>query len=467
MKFSDAERMTEAFPQCRLAPWALRPTIVGDVTWPCTSGEVASLFAQLGCGKVRGVVPRGRGTAYGDVNVGREALHIMTERLREMIQVDHAGSVTCQSGVTLEQLISAALPQGWFPRVTPGTMLSTLGGCFACDVHGKNHHVAGSFASSVEQVELVLPNSETVTCSPDNGSQLFWDTAGGLGQTGLITKLTLTMMPVETGWFNVRLIRTGNLDETFDAVDRHSSEPYSACWIDSMARGTRMGRGILLLGSHAKYSDLGGRVPRWASRTKLRNLTARLSLPCFAPHWLTGPWTWRAFNELYYRTSRCSPASQLMSYRQFLYPLDSIGHWNRIFGRQGFLEYQCALPPQTWRATCLAIVERLSATGNGSFLAVLKRFGRANPAPMSFPIDGYTLAIDMSARGAEQAQLLDELDGMVEGAGGRIYLVKDSRMRMERVDAMYPEHRKWAERIERLDPQRMLTSSLVNRLALR
>ena len=400
--------------------------------------------------------------SYGDACVNAGGLHLATERMRRFAIDAVTGVCEAEAGATLEEIVASAVPLGWFPAVVPGTMLSSVAGALACDVHGKGHHGQGSFAAGVVEFSLITADGQLRRCSRQHETELFWATVGGLGQTGIIARLTLQLRPIATAYLAGRQIRTRDLEETL-RLCAETEDEYSVCWIDSLARGRALGRGVLTVGHHASRDELGSRAARQALDM---GRSARLSLPCFPPAWATRGPVWRVFNAAYWGLHRTSPAT-LTRLRPYFCPLDGVAHWNRVYGRQGFVEYQIAVPAAAAGEVCREVLERLSAAGNGSFLAVLKRFGPGNGGHLSFPSEGVTLAVDMAARGAGQATLLDRLDAVVAGAGGRVYLVKDSRMRAEWVDAMYPRRREWAGVVNRFDPDGVFSSSLVRRLELR
>ena len=448
-----------------LSPWALRPTIFAPVVRPENAREISPVLRDT----EGSLLARGAGTAYGDACVDERGTHIATARLNKFIEFDAGiGEITCQAGTTVGELLDVVLPRGWFLKATPGTAFSTLGGCMACDVHGKNHHVAGSFASQVSAIELVTADGELRRCSLRENADLFWATAGGLGQTGIITKVTLSLSRVESAWIKSRHFVTRDFDETLAMIEAHADATYSVSWIDSLARGAGMGRGVVMLGEHATLADLHDLDSSKAARPFDSPAGSRLTLPIHPPPWAATAAPFRIFNALYHRRHhRLQKDPRLVSYRSFFYPLDGVRQWNRVYGRPGFLEYQVGVPLAGGDRICRHICETLSRTGNGSFLAVIKRMGPANEGPLSFPMEGYTLAIDMPARGPEQASILAGLDRAVAEAGGRVYLVKDSRLGPEWIDAMYPRRREWAAMVERYDPAHRFSSNLVRRLRLR
>jgi decaprenylphospho-beta-D-ribofuranose 2-oxidase len=403
--------------------------------------------------------------SYGDACVNPEGSHISTDRLSRIEGFDRAtGTLTCGAGVTLQRILELVHDAGWFLRVVPGTMLSSIGGAVACDVHGKGHHGQGSFSTGVISFELITASRESYLCSRQQNPELFWATAGGLGQTGIITRVTLQLERVESSYILTQHFPTRDLSHTLQSCAEQQDQ-YSVCWIDSLARGKRLGRGVLMLGHHATALEFAGLAgQRRAFTTHPR---APLSLPVSVPRLLTGAAVWKLFNAGYYTFQSRSTRPFLAHYAPYFFPLDGVAHWNRIYGRRGFIEYQFAVPLESAESVCREVLERLSESGNGSFLAVLKRLGNSNPAPLSFPIKGVTLAVDMPFTGGDQMAVLAHLDNVVAKAGGRIYLVKDSCLDPSFVSTMYPRRQEWASFVNRYDPEGLFTSSLVRRLKLR
>jgi decaprenylphospho-beta-D-ribofuranose 2-oxidase len=411
------------------------------------------------------IVPRGGGTSYGDaaLNDGRAALDL--RRLDRILALDEAGrTITCESGVALRDIVTVALSRGLFLPVTPGTWKSTVGGCIACDVHGKNHHVAGSFADHVTRIRLALADGRVVECSRDTDPDLFWATAGGLGLTGIILDATIRLLPVESSWIRVRYVKSGDLDATFAALEKDEPEPYSVAWFDVLARGRHLGRSVLMLGDHARADELPGRARAaplsWAPGRSFR-------LPFAAPSGAMSAPVVRAFNAVYFSRFPDDTAPRLQPLRPFFYPLEAIDNFNLLYGRRGLVEYQCVLPSRAAHRVLQTMVERLAAAGFGSFLCVLKRMGARNASPLSFPAEGYTIAVDIPFRGEPLLALLREFDELVARDGGRVYLAKDSRLEPQFVDAMYPARRAWANTLDAIDPRRLVDSSLARRLRLR
>ncbi|MCA1338166.1 FAD-binding oxidoreductase [Pseudooceanicola marinus] len=371
------------------------------------------------------VIARGNGRAYGDPALN-EAATISMRRLDRMISFDPAtGVLVAQAGVLLADVISSVLPQGWFPLVTPGTRFVTLGGMAASDVHGKNHHVHGSFRASVLWLDLVEADGQTRRVSPEATPELFDQTLGGMGLTGLITRLAIQLTRVESGWIRQETIAAPNLKAAINAFEDNAGATYSVAWIDCLARGADLGRSLVMLGEHACLEDL----PR--TRRRRPFATGRKALrkvPFLFPGFVLNRWTVRAFNRLYYWKGR-KATSELVDWESYFYPLDSILEWNRIYGRRGFVQFQCVFPLARSEAGLTQLLQQISEAGEGSFLAVLKRFGPQESA-FSFPMEGYTLALDFPARPRSIA-LLKRLFPIVRDHGGRFYLAKDALLDAE------------------------------------
>ena len=388
----------------------------------------------------------------------------VSSRLDRILSVNlEAGLVTVEAGVSLDQLMRAVAPLGYWPPVSPGTRHVTVGGAIASDVHGKGHHRDGTFGTHVPSIDLVAPGPGPLTITPEGSPDEFWATTGGMGLTGLIHRATLELLPIETSSVRVDSERTPDLDATLRVMsERDRDYRYSVAWIDCLARGSALGRSIVEFGEHARLDELpAGR----RSRARALRFAPRDSLP--APPWvpsgLLNRATVAAFNELWYRKAPARREGHIVAAAQFFHPLDAVDGWNRIYGRRGFLQYQFVLPDGE-EATLRKIIEELVNHRCASFLAVLKRFGPANPGPLSFPRPGWTLALDLPVSFSGVARLLDETDELVATAGGRVYLAKDSRLRPELLEVMYPELPRWRKVRERLDPDRRLQSDLLRRL---
>ncbi|MFF8374910.1 FAD-binding protein [Streptomyces sp. NPDC015661] len=441
--------------------WGRTAPTLARVQRPRGLAEVAE--ALRACGP-RGAVPRGLGRAYGDAaqNAGGTVLDMTG--LDRILAVDTtAGLVVCEAGVSLHRLMEALLPLGWFVPVTPGTRYVTVGGAIGADVHGKNHHVSGSFGRHVTALELLTGDGEIRTVLP--GTPLFDATTGGMGLTGVILSATLRLLPVETSLMRVDTERVPDLDELMarlTATDH--AYRYSVAWIDLLARGAATGRAVLTRGDHAPYDALPRR--HRARRDPLAFRPGRLPAPPpYVPGGLLGRTSVGLFNELWYRRAPRAAAGRLQSLPAFFHPLDGVPHWNRIYGPGGFVQYQFVVPYGE-EDTLRRIVRRIADRGCPSFLAVLKRFGAGDPGWLSFPLPGWTLALDLPTGLPGLGRFLDALDEEVVGAGGRVYLAKDSRVRPETLAAMYPRLDEFRALRAALDPRSVLTSDLARRLRL-
>ena len=419
------------------------------------SGEdqIAELFTER-----RPLIARGLGRSYGDPAQLGGGLVLDNRGLTGLSPISPDGYVEVGAGTSLDELLAHAIPRGWFVPVTPGTRRVSIGGAIAADVHGKNHHLEGTFAHHVQSLRLITP-AGPFDVSPTNDPDLFWATVGGMGLTGIIVRATIKLLPITTDRVVVDTDRYRNLDEVMAAMSEGDERyRYSVAWVDCMTRGARMGRAILTRGDHAGR-DLVERPTLEAPRP------ARLRVPFDAPSGLLNPLAIKLFNEAWFRSAPQHRVGELQTIGTFFHPLDGVNDWNRLYGRKGFVQYQFAVSDQHGEAVTRAI-RLLSDSGVPSFLAVLKRFGPANPAPLSFPQEGWTLALDLPVGPAALPALLDQLDEIVLDAGGRIYLAKDARLASSRVAAMYPRIEEFRRVKRRVDPDLLLTSDLDRRLNL-
>jgi FAD/FMN-containing dehydrogenase len=394
----------------------------------------AASAAALSAGRT-GVVTRGNGRAYGDAAIG-QAVTVSSRGLDRMRAFDPAtGRLTVEAGVRLSDILDAFVPRGFFPPVVPGTKFVTVGGMIAADVHGKNHHRDGGFGDHVEALTLLTPDGRATLCGPDRNPDLFWATVGGMGLTGTILEATFRLKPVETGWLVQTTTVANDLDEAMTALERTSDATYSVAWIDCVARGARFGRSLIFAAEHATRAELDASRP--GAEPFPRAKAGRLSVPLDLPAFTLNRLSVAAFNELYFRAGAAKAGEPfLVAWDPYFFPLDGIGNWGRIYGRRGFLQHQCVIPPAGAKAVLTGVIERLSRRGSASFLAVLKTL-RAGNGMMSFPVEGYTLALDLHVTD-EVFPLLDEIDRLVVEAGGRLYLAKDARQSRETFEASHP-----------------------------
>lgn len=443
-----------------LAGWGQTPRTAATVLSPATPRDLVAATTDP---PDRGLTARGLGRSYGDAAQNAGGRVIDTTGV-STLDIDHdTGVVTASAGTSLDHLMRVLVPRGRFVPVTPGTRYVTVGGAIAADIHGKNHHKVGSWCDAVTSLRMVLADGSERHVGPDADPELFWATAGGLGLTGLITEATFRCPPIATSQLCVDTERTADLDGVLAAMaERDHLYDYSVAWIDLMATGRSMGRSVLTRGRFATVDELDAAD---AADPLAFDPKVRLGAPGWVPQGLLNKLTVRAFNELWFRRAPKHREGELQSIAAFFHPLDLVRNWNRIYGPRGFVQWQFVVPDAA-TDTLRSIIERLTATGCTSFLAVIKRFGPSNIGPLSFPSAGWTLALDIPAAVRGLGPLLDELDVAVAEAGGRVYLAKDSRLDAPMVEAMYPRLNEWREVRHRVDPHGVFTSDLARRLGL-
>lgn len=420
----------------------------GRVLWP-THEIVEILDREAPLPIVEGsMLPYGNGRSYGDSNLNPDGSLLATRKLDRIIAFDEEqGLLTCESGVLLSEILRRFVPRGWFLGVTPGTMFITVGGAIANDVHGKNHHRSGSFAHQLTRFELLRSDGSRRTCAPDENGEWFAATVGGLGLTGLITWAQIRLKRIESPLIDAETVRFRSVDEFFE-ISRHSAEKYeyTAAWIDCAFGGRRLGRGLFERGNHAKPAEIDAGQAARAQRAGAR---ATRRVPMTPPVSLVNTLSLKAFNTAYFNRLRADRVRAIKHYRPFLYPLDAMLEWNRIYGPKGFYQYQCVVPPADAPQSIRRLLDAIAASGMGSFLAVLKEFGRVpSLGQMSFPMLGTTLALDFPNRGAQLEALFQTLDRIVLDSGGRLYPAKDGRMSAAMFRAGYPQWQAFAERID-------------------
>lgn len=389
-------------------------------------------------------------------------------RLRDAtggIQLDPgSGTVTVGAGIDLDQLLRVIVPQGFFVPVSPGTRFVTVGGAIASDIHGKNHHVDGSFGRHVRRLSLLLADGDVVELAPDRDAELFWATVGGMGLTGVVLDATIALIPIETSRIAVETRRIGDLDTMLDLMSEGDHRfRYSVAWLDLTATGAGLGRGVLTWGDHATVDQLDDRSATGPLAYAPRRLA---DVPPVVPgRGVLNRASVRAFNELWFRKAPRHRVDQIQTIPAYFHPLDAVGSWNRLYGRQGFVQYQFLLPFGE-EDTLRRVVERLANAGATSFLTVLKRFGPASPAPLSFPRPGWTLSLDLPAGARTLRDHVHDLDEVVLDAGGRHYLTKDAMTTPECIRRGYPRLDEWLAVRERVDPNGRWQSDLARRLGL-
>lgn len=407
-------------------------------------------------------IARGLGRSYGDPAINPTGV-VATTRLNRMLHFDAStGVLHAEAGVSLAAIIDHLLPRGFFLPTTPGTRFVTLGGAIAADVHGKNHHRDGSFGNSVQGIEVLLANGETVWASRDEHADLFAATVGGMGLTGHIISATVKLPATETCWCDVTYRRAESLDRAIELMEQTNAEyRHSVAWIDGLASGAQLGRSVLMLANDAPV----GALPDDAKRAPLALPTRRRkSVPIDLPSCAVGPTTVRAFNALYY--ARHKDSRQLVDFDSFFYPLDAVSRWNRVYGKRGFVQYQALLPDESAREGLVELLELTSGTGIGSPLAVLKKSGPESEGLLGYLKPGYTLAIDLPNTGASLEDLTRRMDGVLAARGGRLYLAKDALMSADTFAAMYPNLPRFRDIKARYDPNQRFASSQARRVGI-
>jgi len=445
----------------KLSGWGRTEPTVAEVAEPRSADEVAALVKGV---PAAGVIARGLGRSYNNAAQNDGGLVISTAGMTDVLSFDRAsGVVTCEAGVSLEQLMVRLLPAGWFVPVSPGTRQVTVGGAIAADVHGKNHHSAGSFARHVLSFDLLTADGGVRTVTPQSDAELFWGTAGGMGLTGIILRASVQMKKVDTSRLIVDTVRTADIDETMAYLASTDDDyDYTVAWTDCLATRGSLGRSVITSGDFATIGEL-----RYRDRGQPLAFkpSALIGAPPVFASGLINARTVGLLNEAWFRKAPRRRTGEIQTIGQFFHPLDGIRNWNRVYGPAGFVQYQYVVPFEAdevvWRS-----LERISALRAPSFVTVLKRFGEGDPGMLSFPVPGWTLALDFPSRTPWLRPLLSELDEMVLGAGGRLYLAKDSRIPAELMPAMYPRYEDFRRLRAKVDPAGVFASDLSRRLDL-
>lgn len=441
----------------KITNWGKYPEIDAKVLHP---GSIAR--AQALTNDLFPVIARGMGRCYGDSSLSKNI--VSTLKLNHLLEFDSSnGILTCESGVTFEDILNVFVPKGWFLPVTPGTKFITVGGAIASDIHGKNHHAAGTFSDHVKWFKLLLPDGSIKHCSREENSELFHLTCGGMGLTGIILSACFQMEKIETSYIRQEAVKAKNLDEIMQLFEDSSQWSKTVAWIDCLAKGNKLGRSIMTRGEFANLNELKTNAQK--SNPLKTHKDGKLTLPFDFPTFTINPLSVKAFNFLYYNKQQKHVKHSIVHYENFYYPLDAILHWNRIYGKGGFTQYQFVLPPEKSREGLIEIIQHIGKRNMGSFLTVLKLFGEQNENYIRFPKKGYTLAIDFKIN-KKVWQFLNELDEMVDKHGGRIYLTKDARMTSEFFFKTYPEAKKFQEKIYQYNPEFKFSSLQSERLKI-
>jgi FAD/FMN-containing dehydrogenase len=423
-----------------LYSWGNYPAIAQQAHPVHWAAELTPTWLTV-CQQAQHTLAFGNGRSYGDscLAVSNQVVH--TRSLKRFIAVDwQTGTLCAEAGVTLQEILAVTVPHGWFLPVTPGTQYVTLGGAVANDVHGKNHHVRGTFGNHVNRFKLQRSDGSALICSLTENTDFFQATIGGLGLTGMIEWVDIQLLAIQSSYINTSSKRFDRLSDFF-ALSReyNGHHEYTVAWIDCLAKGKNIGRGVFMCGDHAATGGLHSKQTR-----------SKLSLPLTPPFSFINPLSLRVFNTLYYHKHPSLAQERMVHYEPFFYPLDAILHWNRLYGNAGFQQYQCVIPNQHAEVAIAALLAAIAATGSGSFLAVLKHCGDSvSPGLLSFPLAGVSLALDFPQQDNLNSTLFPRLDAIVREANGRLYPAKDAHMSQSDFCAAYPA---W-ERLEALrDP---------------
>jgi decaprenylphospho-beta-D-ribofuranose 2-oxidase len=446
-----------------LTGWGGTAPSVGEMrTMSADAGRVAATVKDA---PNRGVIARGLGRSYGDAAQNGGGLVLRLAAGADDVVLDRAMSTACvAAGLSIDDLLRFIVPNGYFVPVTPGTRFVTVGGAIASDIHGKNHHVEGSFGNHVRRLSLLTADGTVRELSPDDEDPtVFWATVGGMGLTGIILDATFSLIPIETSRCVVETVRLPDLDALFALMSSgDDAVRYSVAWIDLLAKGAHLGRSVLTRGDHATVDQLASKHRGSPLAYSPRQIAG---VPLVPPVSALNHASVAVFNELWYRKAPRHREGEIQEIGRFFHPLDAVGRWNRLYGPKGFVQYQFVVPFGQ-EAAMRAVVERLATSGTASFLAVLKQFGPANPAPLSFPFPGWTLALDISAAPKGLAELLHGLDDVVLEAGGRHYLAKDAHMSQGAFARGYPRLTEWQATRDALDPAGVFASDQARRLGL-
>jgi decaprenylphospho-beta-D-ribofuranose 2-oxidase len=437
----------------RISGWGRYPTVDGMLRRPPNAVSASGALEEQ-------LIPRGNGRSYGDASLHARTMMDM-RGLDRMVDFDSVtGLLVCEAGLLLSDLIAVMVPRGWWVPVTPGTKMVTIGGMVASDVHGKNHHGAGTFCDHVAWIDLALGDGQVLRCSADQNADLFAATCGGMGLTGIILRIAFTLIRVESAMVRQRRLRAPTLAHAIAAFEETLDWTYSVAWIDCLAGGAALGRSAILLGEHARRDELPAAMRASPFAQPVRRAKR---VPLDMPGFVLGRLSVSLFNKVYYAAQH--PGDTLTSLDPYFYPLDALHDWNRIYGRAGFVQYQCVLPLAASHSGYTRILTEIAATGQASFLAVLKRLGNESFGLLSFPMEGFTLALDFPLTPGNLA-LLDRIDAITLDHGGRLYLAKDARAAPATIAAGYPRLQQFRDVRRQYGLQDRFSSLLSQRLAL-
>lgn len=434
-----------------VSSWGKFPVIEGKLNPLHSKDETVSRITET-----KNWIPRGLGRSYGDSSLSGE-MFLSLDLNRFLSFDEQTGILNCEAGVSFTEILDVFVQRGWFLPVTPGTKFITVGGAIASDIHGKNHHIEGSFSKHLLSFQLAIPSGELLECSREENSDVFNATCGGMGLTGFIYSAKFKLKKIETAYISLESTIARNLDDIFRQFEAGMKWTYSVAWIDCMTGGKSAGRSIFLKGEHTRLNELRNEKP--FQIPEKGNLNIPFNFPAFALNRLS----FRMLNGLYFNKEFNRSKQKVISYDPYFYPLDSINNWNRAYGKRGFVQYQLVLPPEKSFDALIQILEKIRKSGMGTFVTVLKYFGKQTEGLIAFPMEGYTLALDFPVSDS-LFPFLNQLDEIVLKAGGRLYLTKDSRMSPEMFRAGYPGIDEFLEIKKRLDPEGRISSLQSKRL---
>lgn len=440
----------------KIANWGNYPVIEADEFRFSSTEELRKVLTR----DDKPYISRGNGRCYGDASL--EGNTLSTLSCDYVLSFDHAlGIFECEAGLTLDQILEIIVPKGWFLPVTPGTKYITVGGAVASDIHGKNHHVDGSFCDHVMEMDIMLASGEVVTCSPFYNEELFEVTRGGMGLTGIILRVKFKLKKIQTSFIRQIQLKAANLQELLHLFHEYKEYTYTMSWIDCLKSGNGFGRSILMAGEHAEPDELSDKQKREMLKPYSDTM---FTFPVNLPSFVLNQYSVKAFNFFYYQKNTKKIINNIIPYDPFFYPLDKILEWNKGYGKNGFLQYQFVLPMESSEQGMIDILTRINKKGMGSFLAVFKIFGKQNGL-ISFPMEGCTLALDFPIR-KDLFPFLDELDQVVLDYGGRLYLTKDARMKREIFWKSYPNASRFKALVKKYNPDFKFRSLQSDRLGI-
>ncbi|MGB9701761.1 MAG: FAD-binding protein [Candidatus Kapaibacteriota bacterium] len=426
----------------QISGWGNFPSVISEISQAYNYKVIQDLISSS-----KEIIANGLLRSYGDSALLHTSFSCM--KLNKLIEFDETkGIIRCQSGVSLADILKIIVPKGWFLPVTPGTKYITIAGAVASDVHGKNHHKDGTFGNFVLQIKLILPNSEIITCSRSENPDIFFAAIGGMGLIGIILEVTFKLKKISSTKIIQKTIKANSLDALFEFFEKYSNYTYSVSWLDTVSKNEKIGRGLLYLGEHSEnINNLENTFP-----------TPKLSIPFYFPNFTLNSYTLKTFNTLYYNKEFTEEKNFELHYNNFFYPLDSINNWNRIYGKRGFAQYQFVIPKFNAINIIKNILKIMQEYGQYSFLTVLKQFGKENDFFLSFPMEGYTLAMDFSLN-QKSLEMFKIFDKIILENGGRLYLTKDSRMDSHFFKKTYANKlTKFLEIKEKVDPENKFKS---------